>query len=176
MPVAKLGRHFAAFMNKSTRRHFGYLFVGGLFGLVPGMAAIAQFHRLQIFDKGSLAIKTKTGRHEFLIEIAKHPKQQAQGLMYRRRLESNAGMLFLYSRLEHANMWMKNTNIPLDLLFINKAGRIVGINQRTVPHSLEVISSDVPIKAVLEVNAVTVARLLIHIGDQVIHGAFGEKF
>ncbi len=96
--------------------------------------------------------------------------------MYRRRLESNAGMLFLYSRLEHANMWMKNTNIPLDLLFINKAGRIVGINQRTVPHSLEVISSDVPIKAVLEVNAGTVARLQIQIGDQVIHGAFGEKF
>ena len=122
------------------------------------MAAIAQFHRLQTFDKGSLAIKTKTGRHDFIIEIARHPKQQAQGLMYRRRVETNAGMLFLYSHLAHANMWMKNTYIPLDLLFINKEGRIVGINQRTVPHSLEVISSEVPIKAILEVNAGTAAN------------------
>jgi uncharacterized membrane protein (UPF0127 family) len=136
---------------------------------------LAQARGLVTFEKSALAIKTKTGQHDFKIEIARRPRQQAQGLMFRRKLAANAGMLFLYRNAKPAQMWMKNTNIPLDLLFLNGLGKIVGFHQRSVPHSLEVISSKQPISAVLEVNAGTVSRLQIEVGDKVVHREFQTK-
>ena len=135
----------------------------------------AYGQKLQIFEKDRLAIVTKTGRHEFQVEIARRPKQQAQGLMFRRRLASDAGMLFLYTTPEPARMWMKNTYIPLDLLYIDGKGGIIGFHQRAVPQSLEVIGSKQPVIAVLEVNAGTVARLQIAVGDKVVYPAFQTK-
>ena len=95
--------------------------------------------------------------------------------MFRRKLAADAGMLFLYKSAEPASMWMKNTFIPLDLLYIDGTGQIVGFHQRAVPQSLEVITSKQPVRAVLEVNAGTAARLQIVVGDRVLHPAFHAK-
>ena len=93
--------------------------------------------------------------------------------MYRRDLAADAGMLFLYERAGRHSMWMRNTLILLDMLFIARDGRIVHIAQRTVPGSLETISSEGPVKAILEVNGGTAARLGLQPGDRVRHRAFG---
>ena len=84
-------------------------------------------------------------------------------------------MFFIYRVTAPASMWMKNTFIPLDLLYIDWTGKIVGFHQRAVPQSLEVITSRQPVRAVLEVNAGTVARLKIGVGDKVVHPAFKAK-
>jgi uncharacterized membrane protein (UPF0127 family) len=120
----------------------------------------------------ALVIQTRTGNHRFTVEVARTGRQHATGLMYRRRLARDAGMLFLYKVSEPVIMWMKNTFIPLDMLFLAGDGRIMSMAQRTVPHSTANIPSGGPVMAVLEVNGGTVARLGISIGDRVIHPAF----
>lgn len=129
--------------------------------------------QLATFETGELAIETTDGRtHNFRVEIARTPDQRAQGLMYRRQMAPDAGMLFLFDGVEERAMWMKNTFIPLDMLFIDERGKIVRIEQRTVPHSLRTILSGGPVAAVLELNAGTAARLAIGPGDRVIYAAF----
>ncbi len=130
--------------------------------------------RLRTFEREEMAIMTADGvRHRFQVEMAVSREQHAQGLMYRRRLAEDAGMLFLYGKEWPVSMWMKNTLIPLDMLFIAGDGRIVKIVERTVPHSLETIFSGRAVAAVLEVNGGTVARLGIQPGDRVLYRAFG---
>ena len=108
------------------------------------------------------------------MEVARTGRQQAQGLMFRRRLAADAGMLFVYRRVAPVSMWMRNTYIPLDMLFIAADGTITHIAQRTTPHSLETISSTGQVKSVLELNAGTTARLKIRIGDKVRSPALGR--
>jgi len=125
------------------------------------------------FDVGAVTIETAAGEaHDFLVEIAETPEQRAQGLMFRRQLEADVGMLFLFGGSEVRGMWMKNTLIPLDMLFIDEEGKIVRIEERTVPHSERAIISGEPVAAVLEVNAGTASRLMIKPGDRVRHPAF----
>ena len=97
--------------------------------------------RLAIFPTAQLTIKAASGRHDFSVEIARTGRQQTQGLMYRRRMAADAGMLFVYRRVGPVSMWMRNTYIPLDVLFIRADGKIAYIAQRTVPQSLKTISS-----------------------------------
>lgn len=137
--------------------------------------AAAQ-NRLVTFDRDEVTIETADGaRHRFDIELAVTNEQQAQGLMYRRSLPEGAGMLFLYGREWSVSMWMKNTLIPLDMLFIARSGRIVHVAERTVPLSLATISAGRPVAAVLELNAGTAARLGIRVDDRVVHRAFGAR-
>ena len=119
-----------------------------------------------------LVIQTRTGSHRFTVEVARTQQQHARGLMFRRRLARDAGMLFLYPVSEPVSMWMKNTFIPLDMLFVAADGRITHMVQRTVPHSIVNISSGGPVTAVLEVNGGTVERLGLGIGDRILHPAF----
>jgi uncharacterized protein len=125
------------------------------------------------FSKSSLSIQTEDKIHKFSIEVAQTDRQQRQGLMFRRQLAADAGMLFIYSAPQVLTMWMKNTYLPLDMLFIAPDGRIVQIVKRTVPGSLQVISSGESAIAVLEVNGGTTSRLKIKKGDWVKHAAFG---
>lgn len=136
--------------------------------------ALAQSGPLVAFGTGELNIETAAGgNHTFQVEIAETSDQRAQGLMFRRQMAAEAGMLFLFEgSLQERAMWMKNTLIPLDMLFIDEAGKIVRIEQRTVPHSLRAIRSGQPVAAVLELNAGTTSRLAINPGDRVIHPAF----
>jgi uncharacterized protein len=129
--------------------------------------------RLQNFDTGTLTIASATGTHEFKIEIARSEAQKEQGLMFRPRLAADAGMLFVYARPEPVAMWMKNTLIPLDMLFVGADGRIMNVAQRAVPHSLQPIYSAGPALAVVELNGGTADRLGIKPGDRVSSAALG---
>ena len=138
-----------------------------LFGvLVAGAASAGGL--LAKFESGSLAIVSGAERHEFNVELALTPEQRSQGLMYRREMARDAGMLFDFGpRLGRASMWMKNTFIPLDMLFIKPDGEIESIAERTTPHSLEAVSSRGPVRYVLELSGGTTARLGIGPGDRV---------
>ncbi len=128
------------------------------------------------FERSELAIETAEGaRHTFQVELATDFQQRAQGLMFRRALAPDAGMLFVYPRPRVISMWMKNTLIPLDMLFIAPDGRIVAVIERTVPFSLKSLSSGAPAIGVLEVNGGTAARLGLRPGDRVLHPAFGGQ-
>ena len=122
---------------------------------------------LDAFPKTTLEIKSGTQKHAFDIWLAETPEEQEQGLMFVRDLPENRGMLFLSATPRVFNMWMKNTYIPLDMVFISKDGRIAKIAERTVPHSLDTISSDVPVAAILEIKGGEAARRALHRGDLV---------
>jgi uncharacterized membrane protein (UPF0127 family) len=144
------------------------LAVAALLFLAP--AARAQ---LQHFDASTLDIDTSGGTRHFTIELAISPAQQEQGLMYRRSLAPEAGMLFVFPDVRTATFWMKNTLIPLDMLFIAADGHVADIHELAVPLSEVNINSKVPVKAVLELNGGTVSRLGIKNGDLVHQATFG---
>lgn len=128
---------------------------------------------LEPFEFDTLAIVTQEDvRHDFTVELAQSPEQRALGLMYRQELAEDHGMLFIYPRSNEASMWMKNTYISLDMLFIDARGRVVKIAERTEPRSLRAISSGRPVRAVLELKGGTAERLGLTAGAQVEHSAF----
>ncbi len=120
----------------------------------------------------ALSIETPTGTHRFRIEVAVTPDQKATGLMFRRELAADAGMLFTYETPQIITMWMRNTYIPLDMIFIDSLGRVVSVAERTIPETLTTIPSAAPAVGVLEVPAGTAARLGIGPGARVIHPFF----
>lgn len=107
--------------------------------------------------------------HIFKVEAAVTPETRALGLMFRREMAADSGMLFDFGQNQPVSMWMKNTLIPLDMLFIDAEGRVVNIAERTVPGSLAGIASNGPVRFVLEVNGGTAARLGLKPGDRVHH-------
>lgn len=123
----------------------------------------------------TLTIASASGNHEFHIEIADTLESQARGLMFRKTLNADAGMLFIYPTNEMITMWMKNTYIPLDMIFMNEHGRITHIAERTVPMSTAIIRSNGPARAVLEVNGGTANRLGIAEGDRVMSAVFPPR-
>jgi uncharacterized membrane protein (UPF0127 family) len=129
--------------------------------------------QLQSFAASELTIDTAKGPQHFKVELAQTPPQMEQGLMYRRALAPDAGMLFEYQKPQAVAFWMKNTLIPLDMLFVAPDGTILTIHERAVPLSLEPISSEEAVTGVIEVNGGTVARLGIKTGDRVHHAFFG---
>lgn len=118
---------------------------------------------------GTLVLKTETGDHRFDIEVASTDEERARGLMYRRSLPENAGMLFLYDRPQPAAMWMKNTPIPLDMVFISADGRVHRIESYTEPFSTAVILSEGDVAAVLELNAGQADKIGLKRGDKVLY-------
>ena len=127
-----------------------------------------------VADDVELKVVTDKGRFIFSVEVAETAAQRQQGLQHRKNLAASAGMLFDYKRVQPVAMWMKNTLIPLDMLFIDGAGRIVNVARNTEPMSLATIPSAAPVLAVLEVNAGTARRLGIQPGDRVLHAIFGN--
>ncbi|HZT88645.1 MAG TPA: DUF192 domain-containing protein [Stellaceae bacterium] len=121
-----------------------------------------------------LTIVTAQGPQHFTVEVARTPEQMERGLMFRTSLAQDAGMLFDFKTPTLATMWMKNTYIPLDMLFVDAHGRIADIHQRAVPQSLDLISSSTPVRVVIELAGGTVERLGIKIGDEVRFPLFGN--
>ena len=141
---------------------------------VTDWASAQSRPRFESFTTVPLAIETAAGGQEFTVEVARTSGQHSQGLMFRRRLAADAGMLFVYRRVEPIAMWMQNTLIPLDMLFIGPDRRIAHIVERTVPMSTETIGSKFPVSSVLELNAGTVSRLGIKTGDVITSPAYGR--
>lgn len=120
------------------------------------------------FGEGRATVVAEDGtRHEFDVELATTAPQMARGLMYREELAPDAGMLFVFPSARVASFWMKNTLIPLDMLFIARDGRVVHVAERTTPLSERGISSRRPVVAVLELPGGTAERLGIGPGARV---------
>jgi uncharacterized membrane protein (UPF0127 family) len=151
-----------------------YLFTVGRLGLLIMLFLIGAPRGAESADPATsaLTIETTGGARHLIVEEALTAEQQERGLMYRRSLALDRGMLFQNKTSEITTFWMKNTLIPLDMLFIAADGRIVGIHERAVPLQLDLIQSPVPVLAALEINGGSVARLGIHLGDRVVHPIF----
>ncbi|MFC7331994.1 DUF192 domain-containing protein [Rhodocista pekingensis] len=135
--------------------------------LVTALPAAARL------DRSSVRVETASGAsHRFEVELALTPQDQARGLMYRDHLDPAAGMLFLYDRPQPASFWMRNTLIPLDIIFIAADGRIVNIAAEARPLDETPLPSDGPILGVLEIGGGLAAKLGIRPGDRVVHSAF----
>ena len=125
---------------------------------------------LSAFPQSLLAIRTASGKVvNFKIWTADRPGRQEQGLMYVRDIDDHAGMLFLFEPVRQISMWMKNTYLPLDLLFIDASGRIDYIAKRATPLSLDIITDPRPVAAVLELKGGIADSFGIQTGDTVLH-------
>lgn len=120
-----------------------------------------------VFGETILTIEATQGVQSFQVEVAQTPEQLARGLMYRTELAQNAGMLFLFPRERRVGMWMRNTLIPLDMIFITGSGQVAEVVPDTRPLSEEMITPRQPVQAVLEVRAGTAASLGIRPEDRV---------
>src|ERR1700680_3542019 len=129
--------------------------------------------QLAQYATAPLTIVTAGGPHKFTVELAATPAPMEPGLVFRRSLAADAGMLFDYQVPSMAMMWMKNTLIPLDMLFVDAEGRIVNIHERAVPGSLDTIAATAPARAVIELNGGVAARLGLRPGDRVVFPIFG---
>ena len=121
----------------------------------------------------ALTIQRQNGESVPLhIELADTPEERAVGLMHRRILPFNHGMLFDFGAAHSVSMWMKDTYIPLDMFFIDSKGIIRGIIEHTTPFSEELINSPLEVHAVLELNGGSAARFNIKVGDKINHPLF----
>ncbi|WP_183450397.1 DUF192 domain-containing protein [Microvirga lupini] len=137
-------------------------------GFVALMASAVYAQALE-----TLSIATQGGQKQsFRVEVARNDADRAQGLMFRRSMPADQGMLFDFGRVEPVSMWMQNTYLSLDMLFIRPDGTIARIAANTEPLSTRTIPSGEPVLAVLELNAGTTAKLGIKPGDRVEHSIF----
>ena len=114
-----------------------------------------------------LSIRTPAATHDFIVEVAASEAEQAQGLMFRTRLAPDRGMIFPFPEDRVASFWMKNTVIPLDIIFVRRDGTIESIAANTTPYSLAAVRSRGPVATVLEIAAGRAAELGIGPGDTV---------
>jgi uncharacterized protein len=121
-----------------------------------------------------LSIDTSSGPRAFRVEIADDPAEMSKGLMFRQTMPADQGMLFIHEKDGERLMWMKNTYLALDMLFITADGRISHIAERTQPFSETTIASNGPVRAVLELNGGAAAAAGIKVGDVVRHKAFSN--
>ncbi|MEM8574009.1 MAG: DUF192 domain-containing protein [Pseudomonadota bacterium] len=115
-----------------------------------------------------LVLKTGTGTHTYTVEIAETPGEKARGLMFRRSMPQDRGMIFIYDPPQRATMWMRNTYISLDMIFITEEGTVLRIESNTEPFSTDIIDAGGITKAVLELNAGETARIGLKPGDRVL--------
>jgi uncharacterized membrane protein (UPF0127 family) len=149
------------------------LLLGGLVAADSAFADVTAPEPLSAFPQSLLAIRTASGKVvNFKIWTADRPSRQEQGLMYVHDIDDHAGMLFLFEPVRQISMWMKNTYLPLDLLFIDSNGRIDYIARRATPLSTDIISDPRPVAAVLELKGGIAESFGIQPGDTVLHESF----
>jgi uncharacterized membrane protein (UPF0127 family) len=141
-----------------------FLLAALVFLVAPAQAAEGKTEKL--------VIVTAAGERAFDVEVVREEKDRNQGLMYRKRLAHNAGMLFDYDPPQDVAFWMKNTYISLDIIFIDADGKIITIAAKTKPLSLDRIPSHGVTRGVLEIKGGQAAKLGIKVGDRVKHALF----
>ncbi len=122
---------------------------------------------------GTVDIRGDWGQARFTVELADTPQERARGLMNRENLPASNGMLFVYERPQRASFWMKDTLIPLDMLFMDRKGRVSRIHENAVPLDQTAIFGGADVFAVLEINGGLSDRIGIDIGSMVRHPVFG---
>ena len=144
------------------------LIIGLLIPLIASVTACQAEPRV--------TITTKDGRTvSFVVEIADTPSKREMGLQYRRDLAADRGMIFLFPAESQQSFWMKNTPLPLDMIFINRERKIVGIVEQTVPFSMDPRSVTAPSQFVLEINGGLAKRHAIKAGDVVRFDGIPQK-
>lgn len=146
---------------------------------VTGAAARARAQDVTkaqpVLPREKLVIVTHDGkRHDFMVEMADTPAQQEVGLMWRTAVPADGGMLFDWGIARRSQMWMRNTLVPLDMVFIAQDGTIAAIAEDTVPRSLAIIDSGKPVRATLELQGGITRKLDIRVGDKVESKLFGN--
>ena len=148
-----------------------YIVVALFIGIAPSWAQPNFIEKIfsppyiENFPRGSLTINSPKKLHNFTIEIASSREEITQGLMFRKSMPENHGMLFIFPRESMLSFWMKNTYIPLDMLFINAKKEIIHIHEHAKPHDKTLISTPVAAMYVLELNAGTVSKLNLQKDD-----------
>ncbi|RFC64833.1 MULTISPECIES: DUF192 domain-containing protein [Mesorhizobium] len=140
--------------------------------LLPFAAAWAQEAMVLPVDPAPLVIETGATEAKFAIEVADEGAERSRGLMFRKEMAADHGMLFVFQQQQPLAFWMKNTILPLDLVFIDERGKVRAVLPGT-PFSEAPISPSEPVKYVLELNQGTAKRLGIDPGDQVAHPLIG---
>ena len=137
--------------------------------LLPGVAYLFWFQTAAdgLMDKATIV--TAEGKHVFTVELAVTSKARQQGLMHRREMPRNVGMLFIFPSVGLQSFWMKDTLITLDILFLDTKGRVVHVHHNAQPRSLIPIAPKVAAHAVLEINGGLSRELGIRPGDFVHH-------
>jgi uncharacterized membrane protein (UPF0127 family) len=172
-PAAQPSQGFRMIVRRITRRALLALVLPSLVAVLAIATGLAP--RAAAAERQILEIATRSGVHVFSVELAKTDAERARGLMYRRSLPEGEGMLFDFERDAPVSMWMRNTYVSLDMIFITSDGRILRIAESTEPLSERTIPSGGPVRAVLEVVAGTARRLGIAPGDRVGHPMFGGR-
>ena len=144
-------------------RHLAY----ALLVTLVGAALVVAPPAARSAEQQTLEIASKSGVHLFAVELAVTDEERSRGLMYRRSVPESYGMLFDFKRDQEVTMWMRNTYVSLDMIFIQSDGRIRRIAENTETESDKIISSGGPVRAVLEVVAGTAKKLGIVAGDRV---------
>jgi hypothetical protein len=126
-------------------------------------------------EQGTLEIATKSGVRTFAVDLAVTDEDRAKGLMFRKKVPEGYGMLFDFKQEQQVSMWMKNTYVSLDMIFIKNDGRIARIADSTKVESEDIIPSGQPVRAVLEVVAGTAKKYGIAPGDKVAYPLFNGR-
>ncbi len=140
------------------------LVLAAILGRAPAFAGEGQFE--------PLSIVTATGAHPFSVEVMRTPPELEKGLMFRTSMPADRGMLFDFHSEQSVMMWMKNTYIPLDMIFMDKTGKVVGIVANAKPMSEQILSVLAPTYAVLELNGGEAAKIGLKLGDKINHPIF----
>jgi uncharacterized membrane protein (UPF0127 family) len=172
-------------IDKPERRHSGRVTVAVFVAVLAALTAFALFTNLTHWPFGDSSARTATssgmekltlvtasGEHAFEVEVMRTDADRARGLMERRFLPADRGMLFDFESDQPVAMWMKNTYIPLDMVFIDHSGTVRNIAANTEPLSERTLSSEGPVRAVLEINAGTSAKIGLKPGDKVRNSMF----
>lgn len=157
-----------------TRRLLAFAAFGLVWGAFGAISVPAGEGTVR-FERSEAVVLTRQGPVRFEVELATTPRQREQGLQHRQQLRAYEGMLFVFDEVAPVSMWMKNTLIPLDMIFLAADGRIINIVERTTPLSLATVPSAGPAKGVLEVVGGTARRYGIQPGDRVVHPLLAGK-
>ncbi|QQM28809.1 DUF192 domain-containing protein [Martelella lutilitoris] len=151
------------------KRGLGNRALAVLIGLVAILAAgmASAEDDVVLFPVSQLTLHTETGDFPLVVEVARDPRQRQRGLMYRTELAADRGMIFDFGQTRPASMWMANTLIPLDMVFIRADGTVSGFHENAVPGSKAVISSSEPVRYVLEIGGGKAESYGLKPGDRV---------
>lgn len=158
-------------MGTRRERHMSRALAGSVLGVLLCAAASGQAGECA---DGQVALRGDWGTAQIRIELADDPQERADGLMFRESLGRMEGMLFVYPTAKPVAFWMKNTLIPLDMIFVDDRGVVTLVHRNAIPHDERPVFGGETVKAVLEINGGMAATLGIDVGTELRHPAFAQ--